>query len=382
MYSVFSHGRMICDEVRTGAYVESLRQVVQAGSVVVDLGAGTGIFGLLACQLGARRVYAIEQNDIIQVARSVAEANGFSDRIEFIQDLSTRVTLPERADVIVFDLRGVLPWFRHHIPSIVDARRRFLRPGGALIPQRDTLWAAPAEAPDLYAQFARAWTEKQYGCDLRFVRPLGLNTFEKTRLRPEQLLSSPQCWATLNYATVEDADFSAQATWVATRAGTGDGFITWFDTELADGIGFSNSPCASQTIYASLFFPWLEPVALNGGDKVSIRFEGQLVGEDYVWNWDTCILDPRQPGSVKVSFQQSTFYGLPLAPAGLRKRAADHTPVLDEEGQIDRLVLSLMDGQHALGEIAHRVAECFPERFGTWENALGRVGEISLKHSR
>src|SRR6266498_2113357 len=111
MYSVFEHGWMIANKVRTDAYAQALRQTVKPGSVVLDLGTGTGIWALLACQFGAHKVYAIEQSDVIQVAREIAAANGYSERIEFIQELSTRVTLPEKADVLVSDVRGMLPLF-------------------------------------------------------------------------------------------------------------------------------------------------------------------------------------------------------------------------------------------------------------------------------
>mgnify|MGYP001184895145 CR=1 FL=1 len=73
---------MIADRVRMDAYVRALRQAVVPGSVVIDIGTGTGIFAMLACQFGARRVYAIEPDDAIQVAREIAAANGFADRID------------------------------------------------------------------------------------------------------------------------------------------------------------------------------------------------------------------------------------------------------------------------------------------------------------
>ena len=150
MYSLESYGNMIADSVRMDAYARALRLAVKPGSVVLDIGAGTGIFALLACQFGARRVYAIEPSDTIQAAREIAAANGFAERIEFFQEMSTAITLPEPADVIVSDLRGVLPFYQHHLPAIADARRRLLAPGGVLIPRSDTLWLACVEAEDLY----------------------------------------------------------------------------------------------------------------------------------------------------------------------------------------------------------------------------------------
>ena len=151
MYTIAAFGRMIADEVRMGAYEAAIAQAVRPGSVVLDIGAGTGILSLLACRAGARKVYAVETGDAIAVAQQIAQANGFADRIEFFQAKSTEITLPERADVIVSDLRGVLPLLEHHIPSIADARRRHLAPGGVLVPLRDELRAAIVEAPAEYA---------------------------------------------------------------------------------------------------------------------------------------------------------------------------------------------------------------------------------------
>src|SRR5258708_641008 len=146
MYSLAGYGHMIEDQVRLDAYARAIRKTVRPGSVVLEIGSGPGIFAVLACQLGASRVYAIESDPIIQVAREIAAANGCADRIEFIEDLSTRVTLPVQADVIISDLRGVLPFFQSHLPSIADARRRFLAPGGTLIPK-----TAPARQPAVQA---------------------------------------------------------------------------------------------------------------------------------------------------------------------------------------------------------------------------------------
>ena len=65
-----------------------------------------GIFAFLASQAGARKVYAIEPCEVIAVARELAQINGYLERIEFVENVSSSVTLPERADVIVSDLGG------------------------------------------------------------------------------------------------------------------------------------------------------------------------------------------------------------------------------------------------------------------------------------
>src|ERR1044072_9811765 len=108
MYSVHFYGQMIADTPRMEAYAMALRRAVKPDSVVMDLGCGPGVFALLACKFGARRVYAVEPEGIIGLAREAAAANGFADRIEFFENLSTGITLSEPATVIISALRGVL----------------------------------------------------------------------------------------------------------------------------------------------------------------------------------------------------------------------------------------------------------------------------------
>ena len=163
MYSLHFYGQMIADAQRMDAYAAALRATVKPDSVVMDLGCGPGVFAVLACKLGARRVYAVEPENVIGLAREIAAANGCADRIEFFEKLSTEITLPEPASIIVSDLRGVLPWFEQHIPSIIDARTRLLARGGVLIPRRDILWAALVEAPVQYAELVGPWQENKFG---------------------------------------------------------------------------------------------------------------------------------------------------------------------------------------------------------------------------
>jgi protein arginine N-methyltransferase 1 len=382
MYNVSDYGGMIADNIRLNSYTNALRQTIKPGSVVVDLGSGTGIFTLLACEFGAGRVYAVEPSDVIHVAREIAAENGYADRIVFIQDRSTRISLPERAPVIVSDMRGVLPLFEHHLTAIADARRRLLSPDGVLIPRCDALWVAVVDAPEPYRRIAAHPADFGNGLDLRAARKYEVNGWKKVRLRAEQLLVEPRKWATLDYATLDDPDVHAEVGWVSDRAGAAHGLCLWFDTILAEGIGFSNSPGPAELLYGSAFFPWKEPVILAAGDRIDVALHADLVDNDYVWRWDTRVLAQSDPGQIKADFKQSTFFGVPLSPAQLRKQAGSYVPVLDEEGQIDRQILAMMDGTTALEQIAVRIRTLFPIRFPSRREALTRVGELSRKYSR
>ena len=382
MYSVFAYGKMIADAPRMKAYVSALRQAVTRESVVIDIGSGPGLFALLACQMGARRVYAIEPDNVIEVARQAAIANGYADRLICIQDVSTRVSLPEQADVIISDLHGILPWFQQHLPSIADARRRLLKPGGILIPQREIVWAAPAEAPEYYSQLVGPWNDNQYGLDLSSARRFVTNTWRKLRVTPEQLVGQPAQWCVLDYTTLEEPDSHGEVSWTIAQARTAHGFAMWFDSELIDGIGFSNRPAEAELIYGKAFFPFSHPIQLVPGDEITLTISADMVGDDYVWRWTTRIINQEDPASVKTEFKQSTFFGVPLSVAGLHKRAGSHTPLLNDEGQIENFILSVMDGQTALEEIARRLIVQFPDRFAKQSDALTLAGEVALKYSQ
>ena len=295
---------MIADAPRMEAYAAALRQTVKPDSVVMDLGCGPGVFALLACKLGARRVYAVEPNNVIGLAREAAVANGFADRIQFFEKLSTEITLEEPATVIVSDLRGVLPWFQQHIPSIIDARKRLLVRGGTLIPRRDILWAAVVEAADQYEELVAPW-ENRFELDLSAGTRLITNTWRKTRIQPDQMVTEPVCWTSIEYDEVDSPDVQAEISWRATRKGTAHGVAAWFDSELIDGIGFSNHPSGPEMIYGNGFFPFSQPVDVRQNDRITLRLAAKMVGDGYVWRWDTEF--------PKTSFKQSTFYGVPLS---------------------------------------------------------------------
>ena len=106
-----SYGNMIQSEPRMSAYATALRGAVTPGCTVIDIGAGPGVFAILACRYGAGKVIAIEPDPSIRLLHQLARDNGFADRIEIIEGMSTDYQPLSRADVIISDLRGCMPLF-------------------------------------------------------------------------------------------------------------------------------------------------------------------------------------------------------------------------------------------------------------------------------
>jgi protein arginine N-methyltransferase 1 len=364
---------MIADRVRMNAYVKAIRRTVKPGSFVVEIGTGAGIFALIACRLGARRVVAIEPDDVIDVARELATVNGYADRIDFIQASSMDVDLPEPADVIISDLRGVLPLYGKHIPSLMDARTRFLAPHGWLIPWRDTIWATLVHEPKSYRRYLDVWREAVPDVDAESARRLVTNSWWTKRLSQRQVLADPQPWAVLDYHTIEGSNVSGRLEWTISRAGTAHGMGVWFDAELAEGISFSNAPGKPTRVYSQAFFPFAEPLATN--------LQGSLVGGGYQWRWETQMLAREDPARVVARFDQSTIHGTLLSPARLRRATATYASTLNDEGRLTHFALGRMAEGITLGDVAEELVARFPKRFASWDEGFGYVARLSQKYS-
>ena len=380
MYSLCDYGAMIADSSRLEAYKNAIAKAVRPGDAVLEIGCGPGVFAFLACQAGARTVYAIDSEEIVHFARELALANGFAERMEFIQSDSRKVQLPERVNVIVSDIRGSLPLFGHAIASLEDARQRLLAPGGRLIPQRDTLKAAIIEAGDFYSKLASPWVKSIPSLELSPSLSLVVNGSYSSHFNIEQLLTEPQTWAVLDYSVGAKPSTAANLDFSVTREGTAHGICLWFEAELLEGITYSSGPASSKTIYGQVFLPWLEAVPVQHGQRIFVTLQANLVGDEYIWRWETTVRG--NANGAERCFRQSTFQGANFTPQALRRRAADFVPALSEEGQIDRWLLQAMDGKTSLQQIAQAAAERFPKVFPRWEDALHRAAELARQFSR
>jgi protein arginine N-methyltransferase 1 len=381
MYDLTDYGDMIADAGRTSAYARALEARITSSSVVLDIGTGPGMLALLACRAGAHKVYAVEPDDVIQVAREAAEANGYADRIQFVQAMTTDIDLPERVDGIVADLHGSVPLFGRSLVSILDARARFLKPRGWIIPGCESLWAAPVSSPAAHRRAIEVWMT-EYGFDFTSARIRSANELHKRWLSPEDLLAAPRCWAVLDYSTLDGPSISGEMTWTVEQTAVGHGIGVWFDTETAPGITFSNSPASGEEhVFGQGFLAWPAPQPLQVGDVVYVRLRADFAGNDYVWGWDTRVMDGTS-GREKAAHRQSTWLAAPLSPEQLRRRAGSFVPTLTDAARIDRRILELMDQRATLSEISSKIVLEFPSSFKNLDEALTRAGCLSERYSR
>jgi protein arginine N-methyltransferase 1 len=377
-YSVDSYGAMIRDQARTAPFVEALRRAVQPGSVVLDIGTGTGIFAFLACQFGAARVYAIEPDSAIEVGKICAKDIPGSERITWIQGLSTEIDLPERADVVIGDLHGVLPFFKGNVESLADARIRHLKPGGRMIPSRDVLYAVPAHAPEEYKHVQTPWRQNPYGLDVSAAAPYVFNQWWRARSEPAQpddLLSSPQRWGVVGYSSGVTEGLDTPMDWEIERAGTLHGLYLWFDGDLGDGLGYSNAPNLPEMAYGRAFFPFEQPTEVSPGDRLNVQLTLRQVKGENVFRWKSHITSP--VGVLRCRFDQSTFKATLINQDTLRKASADYMPTLNPDGRVAKAVLEAMDGGQTVQQIADQLAVDYPGKFESASIAFDLVCRLS-----
>jgi len=361
-YTMEEYARMLADPVRASAYLAAVRDSVRPGMVVADVGAGPGVLGVYAAMLGARRVFLVEPDASVNAARALAAENGVADRVEVIRAPSTEIDLPERADVIVSDLRGVTPFHDRHLESAADMRRRLLAPGGVCIPRRDRVYAALIEDDALHARTVGAWSVVPDTMAHESLDTLMSNGWFRARVTGTQMLSEPAPFVTLDYDRPAPP---LRASWdaSATRDGTAHGVLLWFDTELTDRIALSNAPTAPPALYGQAFFPFRSAFTLRRGKALHLDLRTVLTGDDYAWTWSA-----RDDAGHTV--HHSTLLSLQLDADALALRSERCAPHRSSEGEIIRTLLDAADGATTFGGIARLLHERFPARFATVQSAL------------
>jgi len=280
------HIRMLNDQARTLAYQQALREIVKPGDVVVDIGTGTGILAASAALAGAHQVYAVERTgNMPKLAREFFRANGLEDRVNLIEGDSTRIDLPERADVMVSEIIGNDPLAEGILSTTHDARRRLLKPNARLIPCGLRLYALPLSAPEeMWDQAvftkgqAERWRER-YGLDFStYVADSSARSFSTTvntaRVKSWPRLASPILIEAidLNQDVLETIQVS-RAFDIET-SGVINCIALYFEAQLSPGVCLSIHPDEVEMTNSWASWAWLpgRPVPVYVGQRMQLDY--------------------------------------------------------------------------------------------------------------
>ena len=275
MSEIELHRKLLGDARRNRAFHDALRQVIRAGeSTVLDIGAGTGFLSFLARRLGARHCTLIEYADTIELAEHLARANGI-DGLQFVQAHSAEFRRKLAVDIVVTETLGNFALEESFLETAIDARR-FLKPGGCLLPSRLRQHAAPVLADRLQRDID-IWPSVSYDLDLGAARDISLNNMYVRSVAAGDLGTPDlaQCWDDLDLRPERPAPPSRRSRTLRWSAGADGmrihGFALWWEAELVPGIALSTSPYAPPTHWEQIYLPLLKAVALEPGHSVDLE---------------------------------------------------------------------------------------------------------------
>jgi type I protein arginine methyltransferase len=322
-YQVFDeHLAYWTDEVKIDRYRRALAHAVTAGATVLDLGSGTGLLGLLACEAGAGKVYAVEAGPMASVAAAVFERNGVADRVEVIRAHSTDVWLPEPVDVVVGDQIGGFAYTAGVLDSYADAVERLLRPGGVTVPLGFELLLAPVEHPPARAS-VEPLVRRIAGYDLSPIHELVQHTMRVVYLEDVNSLLSPP--TVVRTSTAADASrFEAVASFRISRDGWFDGLVGMFIATMSPGVQMSNVPGHPDKLQRRWqdLFPLSRSHAVKVDDIVSVHV--MVNPSTYLAVWRVTI---QSNGVTTLTERHSTFEGQLLDPVELKLLAGQKVPI-------------------------------------------------------
>jgi hypothetical protein len=266
-----------------------------------------------------------------------------------------------------------------------DARERFLKPNGVLIPSCLELYVAPVECPEL-SDRVEFWNDSRAGFDFRPVRALAVNTGYPAKFGPHHLLGPPALLAALDLSRASPPSLHLEARVTTTRGGTLHGIGGWFSARLSESICMSNSPLGTNSINRRhLFLPIDHPTALRTGDQVRILL--QILTSELVVTWKVEVWRgndngwDQSQGLKQTRFSHSTLQGILISQENLRRTQPDFIPKLSPWGEAQRSVLTLCDGQRALSEIEQEVYRRHYRLFGSLGKAEAFVAKVIARYS-
>jgi non-ribosomal peptide synthase protein (TIGR01720 family) len=277
MYHAMTH-----DESRNQAYRTAISRCVK-DKVVLDIGTGAdAILARFCLEFGARRVYAIEklESAYVQAERLLAEL-GIDDRIVLLKGEATDIQLPEKADVCVSELLGMIGSAEGVIGILNDARR-FLKDDGVMIPVRCVTKMAAAFLPGELAAQPR-FTELSGPYAEKVFDSIGHPFDVRVCIRnfpDDHLVSDAQVFEHLDFNGVVSPMLRSEVLLTITRRARVDGFLLWLNVYTADDVMLDVR--REEHNWLPVFFPAFYPgIEVEPGDVIravcSVDSNGQTL---------------------------------------------------------------------------------------------------------
>jgi len=296
------HDLMLDDQLRMNAYRKAIGEVVRPGDMVIDLGTGTGILAQWALDAGAANVIGIEMNATV-LARAVERMNkaGYSDRFIPIHKRSYDVHVDLSAHVLISEIIGNMADNENFQPVLADAIRRFLAPGGRVLPLSVSSFIAPVAAPKAHAALRAgkvASLAPLYDIQrLYAARKIGspFDIYYDCILPAELYLDAPHLLCRYDDGWSQAPTYGRELTFDLTADGALTGFKVYFVAALSSQttLDISSGDIAgggTSDSWKHAYLPIQTPIDVRSGDVLHLTFSrrypnGDAGGFQQLYEW-------------------------------------------------------------------------------------------------
>ena len=362
------HLEYVDDRTRLEQFREAFACVIRPGDRVADVGCGSGVLGLMCLHAGAAQVYAIDSTDMIEVARETLTRAYPNGSHLFIRGLSQRIELPDRVDVAICDHVGYFGFDYGVVDLLQDARRRFLKPGGQVIPAKIKLRLGAIESQKCRDK-VNGWVADGVPPELHWLRHHGVNQKYAFQLTRQELLCEEAELGCIDLQQDNPEFYTWNAEMRIIRDGVMHGLAGWFECELAEGVWMTNSPVSQRAIRRpQAFLPIDDAVEVKTGELVKATIMARPKDDLIAWTVEFPANGRR--------FSHSTWHGMFLAQDARIRADPMRCPRLSGEGRARVIVLGYCDGQRSIQEIEQAVLRDYPDLFPSQEEISRFVSHV------
>lgn len=285
--------KLLGDKIRNEVFAKALEKMIRPGqTTIADIGSGTGFLSFLASQFGAKECYLYEaDSEIFELSKKLAKLNKIKN-CHFVNAHSTDIARPPRADIVVSETLGNYALEENIIENIEDAKR-FLKPGGEIIPCGLEQFVAPVISPRITNEI-NVWDNVGFGLNLAPAGEAALNNMYVFKITPADLLKHPaavQKWDCLNFYDRSKSVRGGTAKWKMAEDKKIYGFAVFWNCIVAPGIELSTSPYGSPTHWDQIFLPLTSSIETKKGDDVEITIKSDSRYEvGIVLTWETRLI--------------------------------------------------------------------------------------------